>query len=422
MVALSLTAAAAGSTLPAQGWNATFQLRSFYDRLESSDGVRRFGFLQAGQWAMQGAWSPEPVTLAADASLFGALKLDGGGGAGNRAYVGSNGRSRDRAAWAYLGEAALSARGAAGMLKLGLQRVNNPFLEPDDSRALPPTFRGLAGGFAISPETRWEAGRFHAVIARGHDRPQSLATSYGGTPVTRFDYAGLRWQSGREGAQLFAGRAQDVWRQYYFSVNRTLLDAGAGSLQGKLSAYVTSEDGRQRQGAISNRALSASLSASTAGTVLTLGLQRILGDQYFDYLAETNGILLANVFGADYNAPNERSVQLRLRLDGRQLAIPQADLTVWAIHGWGVNAEVEAARHANPTDYLHGLYWRQEQPIAGSHGELGIRLGYGFTSGRLKQGRLSLLAMSHRQTAYYPSKDFTKLQIVLQLPPSTLFQ
>lgn len=50
------------------------------------------------------------IGLGFDATLFGALKLDGGAGAGNMVYVGKHGGGANRFAWAYPGSYDAKAR------------------------------------------------------------------------------------------------------------------------------------------------------------------------------------------------------------------------------------------------------------------------------------------------------------------------
>lgn len=415
MAALVVSAPRA-APLPADSWESSVLLRSFYDRLSPSSGLPRFGALQAQQWTTQVNRRVGEIDVGVDAAVFGALRLDGSSNAGNRTLVAPDDTTSRRTFWAYPAQAALSVASDRAQVKAGLQSVNNPFLQPDETRALPPTFRGISTSIQPVLASVLEAGAFNATIARGHESAQSLTTSYGGTKVDRFEYVGGHGGSDVVTQSFYVGQAQDVWRQAFSSTSIRLGESPLGIARAKLNAYVTRGDGRQLQGPIATSAASIALSTGTPAASVTLGLQEIFGNQYFDYLAETNGIFLANVYGGDYNAPHERSVQLRLRTNGSAFGLDGLDLGAWATGGWKADASKEAALHPDPADALHKLYWRNGRPAEGTNREVGMRVSYRFSSGCLKGAQMWLMTMAHRQSANYPGSVYDKTQFVLQVP------
>ena len=416
--AMALTSVASSAQeLPLQGgWASSLLLRSFYDRLTPSVGRSRFGALQAGQWSARAGQQLGELDIGEDVAVFGTLKLDGSGNAGNRTLVARDGSTSRREAWAYPAKAALTLGGERARVKAGFQVVDNPFLAPDETRALPPTFRGLAA--RLLPDAGWamEGGVFNAVIARGHVVAQGLSTSYGGTPVTRLEYAGVRRNSETMEQSLYVGRADDVWCQAFSSTSVRLARSSLGTSRAKLNVYFTTGAGRELQGPIRTTAASLALSTGTPEATVTLGMQKVFGDQFMDYLAETNGIFLSNVYGGDYNAPHEQSVQLRLRSKGGWIGLPGLELGAWITRGWKADASAEAARHAEPFDALHGLYWRNGQPAQGANREIGLRVAYRFDSGTLRDAQVLFITMSHRQSAAYPGSAYDKTQFVFQVP------
>jgi hypothetical protein len=416
VLALAASAPRAQALQATDGWESSLLLRSFYDRFTPSVGLPRFGALQAAQWSARASRRLGELDIEADAALFGALKLDGSSNAGNRTLVAPDGSTSRREAWAYPAKAALAVGDEHAQVKAGLQVVNNPFLQPDETRALPPTFRGAAA--RLLPSRGWvlEGGDFNAVIARGHESAQGLTTSYGGTPVARFDYVGMRRDDDTLAQALFVGQAQDVWRQAFSSTSVRLGESALGTSRAKLNVYATTGAGRALQGPISTTAASLALSTGTAAMAATLGLQKVFGDQYMDYLAETNGIFLANVYGGDYNAPHEQSVQLRLRSQGGMFGLAGLDLGAWITRGWKADASAEARRHADAGDALHGLYWRNGRPAQGANRELGLRIAYRFVAGPLKDAQVLFMTMAHRQSVDYPGSVYDKMQFVFQVP------
>ena len=415
MSALAVSAPQAAA-LPADSWESSVLLRSFYDRLSPSSGLPRFGALQAQQWRTQASRRVGGIDAGVDAAVFGALRLDGSSNAGNRTLVAPDGTTSHRTSWAYPALAALSVASDHAQVKAGLQAVNNPFLQPDETRALPPTFRGISASMQPALDTVLEAGSFNATIARGQESARSLTTSYGGTKVDRFEYVGGHGGSDAISQVFLVGRARDVWRQAFSSTSIRLGESPLGIARAKLNVYVTRGDGRQLQGPIDTTAASVAFSTGTPAASATLGLQQIFGNQVFDYLAETNGIFLANVYGGDYNAPHERSVQLRLRMNGAVFGLAGLDLGAWATSGWKADASKEAALHPEPADALHKLYWRNGRSAQGTNRELGMRVAYRFSSGCLKGAQVWLMTMAHRQSLNYPGSAYDKTQFVLQVP------
>ncbi len=46
------------------------------------------------------------------------------------------------------------------------------------------------------------------------------------------------------------------------------------------------------------------------------------GNEYFDYLHETNGIYLANSLTSDFNGPNEKSFQIAYAINMAEYGVP----------------------------------------------------------------------------------------------------
>ena len=394
-----------------------FEFRNYTDYLHSDDGIHRHAWVGGMQAQFQSGFTKGPIGFGFDASLFGALKFDGGQGAGNMVYVGKHGGGANRLAWAYPGAYDVKARISETVFKYGLHDVSNPFIEPHDNRALPPTFLGAS---MISREAEhWtlQAGSFTKVNARGYANLKDLSTSYGGVAFKRLSYAGATWDYSPNGsASLFADQADDVWRQYYASVQHSIGHVDSIKLTGSANVYATRDTGNSLQGPIDNQAFSLALSAQHGPHALLVGYQGILGDQFFDYVNETAGDYLTNSMDVDYNAPHEKSLQLRYTFDGKYANFPGFSAMLWAQQGWGADASSTASRYGPNGPAFSAIYFKNGQPVHGRHHEFGFIPSYVVQSGRFKDTKVSVLAMWHVGSASYSDPTSQSYRLVVTVP------
>ncbi|CAN7629246.1 OprD family porin [Trinickia sp. LjRoot230] len=407
-----------------EGSHIDFEFRNYTDYLHMAGGTTRHAWVGGMQARFESGFTAGLVGLGADAALFGALKFDGGAGVGNMVHVGRNGGGSNQLAWAYPGTYDVKARMSETVLKYGLHAVSNPFLEPHDNRALPPTFLGASMLSQEWKQLALQAGSFTKVNARGHTALSGLSTSYGGVPVRRFSFVGGAWAYSPNGnAMLYAGQADDVWRQYYASIQHGIGRIEALRLTGAAGVYVTQDTGAARQGAIDNRAYGLSLSAQHGPHSLLVGYQKISSDQFFDYVNETAGDYLVNSMDVDYNAPHEQSLQLRYSFDGKYATLPGFSAMVWAQQGWGADAAAGAQRYGSggPGAPAYGaMYLKNGQAVHGRHHEFGITPSYVVQSGRFKQTKVALIAMWHVGSAYYSDPTSQVYRLVVTLPARLL--
>lgn len=395
------------------------ELRNYTDYLHNGGGVSRHAWVLGAQANFESGFTRGPVGFGFDASLFGALKLDGGNGAGNMVYVSKHGGGSHRLAWAYPGTYDIKARVAETVLKYGLHEVSNPFIAPHDNRALPPTFLGASIESRDVARLIMQAGSFTKVNARGHTTLSDLSTTYGGVGFKRLSYVGASWDYSADGnASLYADDAENVWRQYYLSVQQSVGRVDSVKLTGLANLYVTRDTGAARQGTIDNQAYSLALSAQHGAHALLVGYQKILGDQFFDYVNETAGDYLTNSMDVDYNAPHEQSLQLRYTFDGKYANFPGFSAMVWAQQGWGADASAQANRYGPNGPAYSAIYWKNGQPVHGRHHEFGIVPSYTVQSGRFKNAKIKLLAMWHVGSSYYADPTSQLYRLVLTLPIS----
>lgn len=396
----------------------TLKLRNYADHLDVEGGPHRHAWVQGAMLDYASGYTQGPVGFGVDASLYGAFKLDGGAGAGNMVHVAKGGGGSNQLAWAYPGIYDLKARISDTVVKYGLQTVsNNPFLEPHDNRALPPTFLGVSLVSKDIADVALQAGSFTKVDARGHTNLTDLTTTYGGAAFKRFSYLGGSWDYSRSGSvALFANQADDVWRQYYGSVQQSFGDPSTLKWTGFANVYSTHSAGSAMEGHIDSNAYSLSLAAQHGPHSLLLGYQQVLGDQFFDYVNETAGIYLVNSMDVDYNAPHEQSFQVRYGFDGKYAGLAGAKAMLWYELGWGADASAGAQANASPGSSLYGLYWKNGQPVHGSHHEFGFIPSYTLQSGRFKDTSITFIAMWHHGSKYYSDPSNMEYRLVVNMP------
>ncbi len=387
--------------------------RNYADALDAKGGPHRHAWIQAAMANFESGYTGGLIGFGVDASVYAALKLDGGAGGGNMVHVAKGGGGSNQLGWAYPGLYDVKARISNTVIKYGLQIVDNPFMEPHDNRALPPTFLGAT---IVSNEFRnvmLEGGSFTKTDARGRTNLSGLTSQYGGTPIDRLTYLGGTWNYSPSGSlALYANQAENVWNQYYASVRQSFGAPSGVKWTGFGNVYSTHDTGDARQGRIDSNAYSLSLAAQHGPHELLLGFQQVLGDQYFDYLAETNGIFLVDSMDVDYNAPHEKSLQLRYTFYGAEAGLPGFKAMVWGLTGWGADGSAGAAN--DPTHA--GIYWKDGLPVQGRHHEFGFVPSYTVQGGRFKDTRISFIAMWHVGSAHYSDSTNQEYRLVVNVP------
>lgn len=392
-------------------------LRSYTDHLETQGASTRDASVLGSQLNFESGFTTGAIGLGADAGLFSALKLNGGNGAGNMVHVDPAGGGSNQQAWTYFGLYDLKTRVSNTIVKYGAQIVHNPFLEPHDNRALPPTFLGTS---LISTEIAGlslAAGSFTRSQPRGQTRLQPLRTAYGGIQLDRFSYLGGDYAySPDTKVSLYASRAENVWDQYYSALSHSIGDANTLCWTGQLNYYATRNQGSSRQGSINTNAYSVALSAQHKAHTVLLAYQKIQGKQFFDYVGEGAGDFLSNSMNVDYNAPGEQSLQLRHTVDLGSYGVPGLKIMTWGVQGWGADASASAAANADPASSLYGLYWKNGAPVHGKHWEIGMIPTYVVQTGKLKGSSVNLTLMHHRANAQYSDAGNTIYRLVLNMP------
>ena len=103
---------------------------------------------------------------------------------------------------------------------------------------------------------------------------------------------------------FYVSNVEDLWNQYYFGANHVLGDSSVLSLTTGLNYYKTKDEGKSQLGEIDNDTYSLSFGLTHQAHSLSFSYQQVNGNEYFDYLHDTNAIYLANSLLSDFNGPN----------------------------------------------------------------------------------------------------------------------
>lgn len=392
--------------------------RSYTEHFEA-DGIKKKDASVLGNQAVfESGYTRGLFGVGFDASLFSAFKLNGGQGAGNRVHLNHDGQTgQNQLAWTYPGVWDVKARVSNTVVKYGQQLFDNPFLVPHDNRALPPTYRGVSLASEEIKNLTLKAGSVDAVLARGPTSVSSLSTEYGGTHFSRFTFAGGDYTPNDDTAvSLYGSRAENVWDQYYLSLSRSIGDPSQIRWTGGLTYYYTHDVGQSREGSINNHAYSLQLSGTHNAHTVALGFQQIASNQFFDYVGQSAGDYLANSLDVDYNAPHEKSLSLSYTVNMSGYGVPGLKMTVWSAYGWGADASDMANRYADSSSALHDLYWKNGEPVHGTHYEFGFIPSYTFGSGKLKGTTAKFYYMHHHGSKYYSDSTSDVYRLMVNVP------
>ncbi|KGB93684.1 outer membrane porin, OprD family protein [Burkholderia cepacia] len=85
---------------------------------------------------------------------------------------------------------------------------------------------------------------------------------------------------------------------------------------------------------------------------------------------------------------------------------------VWGVTGWGADGSAGAANDPSKSS----IYWSNGAPVQGRHHEFGFIPSYTFQSGKLKNTKVTFIAMWHNGSAHYSDASNTEYRLVVNLP------
>lgn len=350
------------------------------------------------------------VGIAAQVAGYNEIALQQGkgriAGGGNRTLTDHNGEAVEQ--WSKLGLANLKARVSNTTLTAGRMEISTPVIDVIGNRALPSSFEGVAVNSAEFDNLSFDFGAFDRVSPRTEQGQTRFASEYADRSITsdHVSMAGLSYKPfSQVSAKLYAANVKDFWNQYYLNLEHSAGDNASLQLDTAFNYYKTRDTGQRKLGAIDNNTYSLSLTASHQAHSLTVAYQQVDGNEYFDYLHETNAIHLANSLFSDFNGPNEKSVQFAYGLDMAGYGIPGLSMSLYTARGWGIDG----------THYKGGAY--DVLDLDGEkHVEYGVGAAYVIQGGVLKNSRIKATYATHRASANQADGNLRELRVVTQIP------
>ncbi|ROL82522.1 porin [Pseudomonas chlororaphis] len=346
------------------------------------------------------------------------IKLDSGKGRSGTGLLplDSDGRAEDEYSEA---GGALKMRISKTELKYGNLTPLNPVFGTGNARL----FTQQANGFQLTSSELngllLDAGHFTS----GNDSASTndngaLKALYAGMETRSVDYLGGVYSLNDQlSVSLYGSQFTDIWRQYYVNASYTYPVSASQSLNLDFNIYRTNDTGQSLAGKIDNTTWSLAGSYKVGAHRLTLAYQRVDGDEPFDYLGfdqqPGTSIFLANSIQiVDFNAPNERSWQLRYDLDMAPFGVP----------GLSFMSRYVSGDHIDDSHYdggVNGAYGRYGSD--GKRWERDIEARYIVQSGKAKDLSLRVRQGSLRSTSQVARADTTdnnEVRLIIEYPLS----
>lgn len=413
-----------GST---RNWYANEQLKRGGKFTYLKDGVatptdRRINWVQGTIVKYNSGFTQGTIGVSTEVAAYNAIALDrdhkdlasnNGGAPGSRPGAGNNrtltkegGDAQGQ--WSKLGLANVKFRVSNTTLTAGRQNFSTPIVDTIGNRALPSSFEGVSLHSEELNNLSFDAGSFDRVSPRTEESLSKFRSEYTNNKAEtdRVNTAGLNYQPFKSlKTSLYVANVEDFWNQYYFGATHELGDSSVLGLTTGLNYYKTLDTGKKEMGNINNDAYSVSFGLTHQAHSLTFSWQQIAGDEYFDYLHETNGIYLANSLLSDFNGPNEKSFQIAYGLNMAEYGVPGLKFNIYQARGWGIDG----------THYT-GTAYDVKNMDGEHHYEYGIGTSYAVQSGPLKATTIRATYTAHRASENQADGSLNEFRLVTTIP------
>ncbi|KTC32896.1 MAG: OprD family porin [Pseudomonas sp.] len=382
--------------------------------------ARRINWVQGTILNYSSGFTEGTVGVSTEVAAYNAIALDRDrkhiAGKNNRTLTHSDGDAVGQ--WSKLGLANVKFRVSNTTLTVGRQNFSTPIVDVIGNRPLPSSFEGASIHSEEFNNLSFDAGTFDRVSPRSEQSLSKFRSEYtnNSAETDRVSLIGANYQPLKSlKTSLYASKVEDFWNQYYFGATHELGDSSVLALTTGLNYYKTVDTGKKEMGEIDNDTYSLSLGLAHQAHSLTFSYQAVNGNEYFDYLHETNGIYLANSLLSDFNGPNEKSFQIAYGLNMAEYGVPGLKFNIYQARGWGIDGT-----HYKGTAY-GGL--NSEGKLVGvstmdgeTHYEYGIGASYAVQSGPLKATAIRATYTTHRASKYQADGNINEFRLVTTIP------
>lgn len=356
------------------------------------------------------------VGVKTEVAVYNALVLDRSKrdikGGSNRTLADSDGNAVDQ--WSKLGLANVQFRVSNTTLTAGRQNFSSGIVDTIGNRALPSSFEGVSFNSEEFSNLSFQGGVFDRVSPRTEQSLSKFRSEYTTSSNVETDKVytlGANYQPFKSlKTSIFGANVKDFWNQYYFGATHELGDSQTLSLTTGLNYYKTVDEGKKLMGEIDNDTYSLSLGLAHQAHSLTFSYQAVNGNEYFDYLHETNGIYLANSLTSDFNGPNEKSFQIAYGINMAEYGVPGLKFNVYSARGWGIDGT--HYRSGNGAIGYAGI----ETQDGEKHQEYGVGASYAIQSGALKATTVRATYVEHRGSEFQSDGSIKELRLVTTIP------
>ncbi|WP_192563506.1 OprD family porin [Pseudomonas gozinkensis] len=414
-----------GST---RNWYANEQLKRGGKFTYRKDGVatptdRRINWVQGTIVKYNSGFTEGTVGFSTEVAAYNAIALErdrenlasnNGGAPGTRPGAGNN-RTLTREGgeaqgqWSKVGLANVKARISNTTLTAGRMNFSSPQVDVIGNRPLPSSFEGLAIHSEELNNLSFDLATFDRVSPRTEESLSKFRSEYGAidAEADHVHTGGISYQPFASlTTSLWGTQAEDLWNQYYFGATHVLGDSSVLALTTGLNYYKTVDEGKKKLGEIDNDTYSLSFGLTHQAHTLTFSYQEVNGNEYFDYLHETNGIYLANSLLSDFNGPNEKSFQVAYGLNMAEYGVPGLKFNIYQARGWGIDG----------THYKGGGYDGVQSMDGEHHYEYGIGASYAVQSGPLKATTVRATYTAHRASENQADGSINEFRLVTTVP------
>jgi len=334
-------------------------------------------------------------------------------GGSNRTLADSDGDAVGQ--WSKLGLANAKFRVSNTTLTAGRQNFSSGIIDTIGNRALPSSFEGVAINSEEFSNLSFQGAYFDRVSPRTEQSLSKFRSEYGnGRQEADHVYtAGVNWQPLKSlKTSFFGANVKDFWNQYYFGATHELGDSQTLALTTGLNYYKTVDEGKKLMGKIDNDTYSLSLGLTHQAHSLTFSYQEVNGNEYFDYLHETNGIYLANSLTSDFNGPNEKSFQVAYGLNMAEYGVPGLKFNIYSARGWGIDGTHYTGDGGVSKFAYNGIQAQDGE----HHQEYGVGTSYAIQSGALKATTIRGTYVTHRASANQADGNIREFRLVTTIP------
>ncbi|WP_338508394.1 OprD family porin [Pseudomonas poae] len=383
---------------------------------EARTDAYRTNWVQGTILNLSSGFTQGTVGVATEVAAYNAIVLDRSKrdikGGSNRTLADSDGDAVDQ--WSKLGLANVKFRVSNTTLTAGRQNFSSGIVDTIGNRALPSSFEGFSLNSEEFSNLSFQGAYFDRVSPRTEQSLSKFRTEYGnGQEADHVYTAGVNYQPFKSlKTSFFGAQVKDFWNQYYFGATHELGDSQQLSLTTGLNYYKTVDEGKKLMGKIDNDTYSLSLGLTHQAHSLTFSYQQVNGNEYFDYLHETNGIYLANSLTSDFNGPNEKSFQVAYGINMAEYGVPGLKFNIYSARGWGIDGT-----HYTGDGGVKGFAYNGIQSQNGEHHqEYGVGSSYAIQSGPLKATTLRATYVTHRASENQSDGNLREFRLVTTIP------